>query len=130
VLSCELASRLPELARVLREHGIRALDVLSAYRPTPRQSFHTLGLALDIAAFETDDGEVLSVEHDFVETPSHETCDAPSPESAAARTLLEVACALAADHAFSTVLTPNYNEGHRNHFHIDARPDDPRFYVR
>jgi hypothetical protein len=130
VLSCELASRLPELARVLREHGIRALDVLSAYRPAPRQSFHTLGLALDIAAFETDDGEVLSVEQDFVETPSHETCDAPSPEPAAARTLLAVACALAADHEFSSVLTPNYNEGHRNHFHIDARPDDPRFYVR
>jgi hypothetical protein len=130
VLACELVARLPELTRVLRAHHIRALDVLSAYRPGPRQSFHTLGLALDVASFETDDGVLLSVETDFVETPSHETCEAPAPESSAARMLLEIACDLAGDHAFSTVLTPNYNEGHRNHFHLDARPDDPRFYVR
>jgi hypothetical protein len=130
VLACELVARLPELTRVLRAHHVRALDVLSAYRPGPRQSFHTLGLALDVASFETDDGALLSVEEDFVETPSHETCDAPMPDASAARTLLEIACDLAGDHAFSSVLTPNYNEGHRNHFHLDARPDDPRFYVR
>ncbi|MBN8614075.1 MAG: extensin family protein [Deltaproteobacteria bacterium] len=130
VLACELVARLPEVTRVLRAHDIVAMDVLSAYRPGPRQSFHTLGLALDIASFETSDGTVLNVETDFLETPRHETCDAPSPEPSAARTLLEIACTLADDHAFSTVLTPNYNEGHRNHFHLDARPDDPRFYVR
>ncbi|GAB4210581.1 MAG: hypothetical protein OHK0013_31330 [Sandaracinaceae bacterium] len=130
VVSCELAARMPELARVLRTHGVRAMDVLSAYRPSPRQSFHTLGLAVDIASFETDDGRVLSVLEHFVETPSYETCQAPVPEGAEARTLLAIACDLAAGHTFSTVLTPNYNEGHRNHFHLDARPDDPRFYVR
>jgi hypothetical protein len=130
VLSCELAARLPDLARVLRAHGVRALDVLSAYRPGPRQSFHTFGLALDVASFETDEGRVLSVLDHFVETPSHETCAAPSPAGYEARTLLAIACDLAGSHTFSTVLTPNYNEGHRNHFHLDARPDDPRFYVR
>lgn len=130
VVACELAARLPALARVLRAHGIRAMDVLSAYRPGPRQSFHTLGLALDVASFETDDGTVLSVETDFVETPAHPTCEAPEPTGTGARTLLAVACELADGHSFSSVLTPNYNEGHRNHFHLDARPDDPRFYVR
>ncbi|MFO0709255.1 MAG: extensin family protein [Sandaracinus sp.] len=130
VLACELAARLPEIARVLRDHHVRALDVLSAYRPGPRQSFHTLGLALDIASFETDDGALLSVLDEFVETPASETCEASSPEGDHARTLLAIACDLAATHTFSTVLTPNYNEGHRNHFHLDARPDDPRFYTR
>jgi hypothetical protein len=31
---------------------------------------------------------------------------------------------------FNTVLTPNYNAGHRDHFHLDIRPDDQRFYFR
>ncbi len=31
---------------------------------------------------------------------------------------------------FSTVLTPNYNEGHRDHVHLDARPDDTRVFLR
>jgi hypothetical protein len=130
VVACELAARLPALARVLRAHGVRALDVLSAYRPGPRQSFHTLGLALDVASFEMEDGRVLSVLDHFVETPSHETCEAPPPEGEEARVLLAIACELAQGHVFSSVLTPNYNDGHRNHFHLDARPDDPRFYVR
>ncbi len=72
---------------------------------------------------------VLSVLTDFVETPAHTTCDAPRGRGHA-RTLREIACELAGTHAFSSVLTPNYNDGHRNHFHLDARPDDPRTFVR
>ena len=30
----------------------------------------------------------------------------------------------------STVLTPAYSAGHRDHFHIDIRPDDARTFVR
>jgi len=130
VVACELAARLPAFARVLRAHGVRAMSVLSAYRPGPRQSFHTLGLALDVASFETDDGVVIAGVPDYVVAPDHGTAAAPSPEGTAARTLLAIACELAEGHTFSSVLTPNYNDGHRNHFHIDARPDDPRFYVR
>jgi hypothetical protein len=130
LVSCELAARLHELTRVLRAHHIHAVDVLSAYRPTPQQSFHTLGLALDLFAFEREDGTMLSVLDHFIETPDAETCDAPAPAGEEARELLAIACELGDAHFFSTVLTPNYNDGHRNHFHIDARPDDPRFYVR
>jgi len=130
VISCELAARLPQLTSVLRAHHIRAVDVLSAYRPIPQQSFHTLGLALDLFAFEREDGTILSVLDQFIETPDTETCEAPAPAGEEARELLAIACELADAHHFSTVLTPNYNDGHRNHFHIDARPDDPRFYLR
>lgn len=129
VVSCEMATRLPALLNVLHAHNITRVDVLSSYRDHPRPSFHTMGLALDLANFYTADG-VLSVESSFEVTPSHETCSAPAPPDPTARKLLEIACELAAIHAFSTVLTPNYNAGHRNHFHIDARPNDPRFFVR
>jgi hypothetical protein len=44
--------------------------------------------------------------------------------------MLEIACEIGASKRFSSVLTPNYNEGHRNHFHLDVRPNDPRVFVR
>jgi hypothetical protein len=129
-LSCEMIARLPALARVLRAHHVRRVEVLSAYRDHPRSSFHTMGLALDMASFTTDDGHVLSVLNDFVETPDALTCEAPAPTDHDAAELLAIACELANSHAFSSVLTPNYNDGHRNHFHVDVRPDDPRVFVR
>jgi hypothetical protein len=129
-ISCEMAARLPALAAIARRHEIRAVDVLSAHRSHPRQSFHRAGLALDIYAFETDTGELLSVYDDFVETPDHRTCEAPLPNAREARTLLQIACELADSWQFSSVLTPNYNDGHRNHFHVDSRPDDPRVFIR
>lgn len=129
-ISCELAARLPAIAAIARRHGVRAIDVLSAHRTQPQQSFHRAGLGLDLFAFETDEGALLSVYDDFVETPAHRTCRAPEPAGDAARVLLAIACELADSRLFSSVLTPNYNEGHRNHFHVDARPDDPRIFVR
>lgn len=129
-VSCEMAVRLVAVAEIARRHHVRAIVVLSAYRSTPQQSFHRLGLGLDLFAFETDDGTVLSVYDDFEETPAHRTCDAPRPRGRAARTLVRLACDLAASRLFSSVLTPNYNEGHRNHIHLDARPDDRRIFIR
>ena len=129
LISCEMAARLPKLSRVLRRRGVRGVDVMSAYRDKPRPSFHTLGLGLDLLRFWTARG-VLSVFHDFEETPNHATCGAPTPKTAAGKQLLKIACDLFATRAFSTVLTPNYDDGHRDHFHIDARPDDPRVFLR
>lgn len=131
LMSCELAARLPDLARILAKHGVTSVGVISTYRDKPYTSFHTLGMALDIARFTTKDGP-LSVETDFRATPGNGTCD-PSLAAAdgpAAKALRAIACDIAASHVFSSVLTPNYNEGHRDHMHLDARPDDPRFFLR
>lgn len=127
-VSCELAARLPELAKILRAHGVRTALVNSSYREQPRTSFHTFGLALDIAAFETR-RELLVVAKHFEITPDAYTCEA-QPSTPEGKTLLAIACDLAGSQLFSSVLTPNYNAGHRDHFHLDLRPDDPRFFVR
>lgn len=129
ILSCELAARLPDIAAVLARHGVTRVEVLSSYRDHPRPSFHTFGLALDMAVFTTASGP-LSVATDFQVSAAHETCAAPPPSDAKARVLLEIACDLARSGRVSTVLTPNYNAGHRDHFHVDVRPDDPRIFVR
>jgi hypothetical protein len=127
-VSCELAVRLEALARILRAQGVLAVGVNSSYRSQPKVSFHTFGLALDVAAFRTRE-RTLSVAKHFEVTPEARTCEA-HPSSEEGRALLAIACAVAQSGLFSSVLTPNYNEGHRDHFHFDLRPDDPRLFVR
>ncbi|MGF1466574.1 MAG: extensin family protein [Sandaracinaceae bacterium] len=129
VVSCELAARLPYLSRRLRRYGIDEVVILSSHRDHPAQSFHRMGMALDILSFHGPDG-TLSVYDDFLETPDEATCDAPRPPDRKARTLLAIACDLARGGRFQSVLTPNYNDGHRNHLHLDIRPNDPRVFVR
>lgn len=129
VISCELAARLPRLVKVLKAHGIEGVDVMSAYRTTPRASFHTAGLALDLSRF-WDGKRWHSVAEDFESQPHHHTCSAPKPVSQSARKLLSLACAIDRLRIFATVLTPHYNLGHWDHFHLDMRPDDPRFFLR
>lgn len=127
-LSCELATRLPALSALLKAHGVRVAHVNSSYRDQPRVSFHTFGLALDISSFDTNKGPLV-VATDFELSPDVATCDA-KPQSERGRALLALACALANSGMFSSVLTPNYNAGHRDHFHLDIRPNDSRLFLR
>jgi hypothetical protein len=127
-LSCELALRLVPLARILRKHGVRAVGVNSSYRDHPKVSFHSFGLALDLMAFQTRERTLIVAEH-FEVDADHETC-AGAPQRPEGKSLLALICALADSHLFSSILTPNYNEGHRDHVHLDLRPDDPRLFLR
>jgi len=129
IVSCEMAARLPLLTRIARRHGVDEIAILSSHRLRPAQSFHRMGMALDLFSFHTPRGSLV-VNDDFVETPGFATCDAPQPADRRARALLDIACRLARTRRFNSVLTPNYNDGHRNHFHIDIRPDDDRVFVR
>jgi len=129
LLSCEMAARLPLLTRIVRRQGVQRIVVLSSHRTRPTQSFHRMGMALDLFAFDTRQGRMSVLDH-FVETPAHRTCEAPEPDDWRARRLLRIACDLVESRQFNSVLTPNYNDGHRNHFHIDIRPDDDRIFVR
>ncbi len=129
-LSCEMALRLKTIARIVKRHGVSGVDVMSAYRHWPRQSFHTFGLGLDLARFWSEEHGWLSVYDHFVETPAEYTCEAEEPEDDRAKKLVSIACALYRSGRFSSVLTPNYNAGHRDHFHLDSRPHDPRLYLR
>ena len=68
-------------------------------------SQHATGNAIDIAGFVLADGTRIAVVNDW------------QGEGEKARFLREVrdgAC-----RAFGTVLSPDYNEAHRDHFHLD-----------
>ncbi|MGF1624499.1 MAG: extensin family protein [Alphaproteobacteria bacterium] len=68
-------------------------------------SQHSYGLALDIGAFELPDGRQVSVERDYF---------SDNDEGRFMRAVAERACGF-----FSTVLTPNSDRHHHNHFHLD-----------
>lgn len=132
VLSCELAARLHDIAQTVAKHGVHTVWVMSAYRDHPYPSFHTLGLALDLSRFDTEAGPLI-VKSDYQIDRTRETCAQPPPSAKGSdkhHKLHAIACDLAETGRFSSVLTPNYNAGHRDHFHLDIRPDDPRLFVR
>lgn len=132
VVACELAARLPVIAEVMRAHGVAEVRVMSAWRRAPRTSFHTMGLALDLASFVRDDGSVLDVERSYPIDEDRPSCGGGSEPALDedARALRALACALADAGVLSTVITPAYSAGHRSHLHVDARPSDPRLFVR
>lgn len=76
---------------------------------TGRWSEHATGNAIDIAAFVLADGRRISVLRDWSREASR-----PALEAAFLRTVRDRACS-----SFSTVLSPDYNDAHADHLHLD-----------
>lgn len=68
-------------------------------------SEHATGNAIDIAAFVLEDGRRISVLSDW---------DGETDEARFLRTVRDGACGV-----FATVLSPDYNAAHADHFHFD-----------
>ena len=77
-------------------------------RESGARSQHATASALDIAGFRLADGRTISVLRDWPK----DTADARFLRQAR-----DGACDM-----FSVVLSPDYNEAHRNHFHLDVGP--------
>lgn len=73
-------------------------------------SEHATGNAIDIAAFVMDDGSRITVLSDWDPGDGNE-------QARFLRQVRDTSCDL-----FSTVLSPDYNEAHRDHFHFDQSP--------
>lgn len=78
------------------------------HRENARRSQHASANAFDVAAFRLDNGDQVSVLRDW------DTTQAPA-KSTFLKALHEAACGY-----FGTVLGPDYNQPHANHFHLDA----------
>lgn len=74
-------------------------------RETGRWSEHATGNALDVAAFVLADGRRISVRADW---------DGEGDAATFLRRVREEACEV-----FGTVLSPDYNEAHADHLHLD-----------
>ena len=74
-------------------------------RSTGGWSEHATGNALDVAGFVLEDGRRISLLQDW---------DGDADEAVFLRRVRDAACA-----SFGTVLSPDYNSAHADHFHLD-----------
>jgi hypothetical protein len=146
VFDCRLALALSDFSRVLKAHDVDQARMFSAFRPSrhvhdgDEGARHAGGLAIDIARFgkklapgETERDRVwLDVLHDFHGRIGAPVCGAgaapPFPATKAAREIRSIACEAADQHFFTSILTPNYDRAHRNHFHMEVTPN-VRWYL-
>lgn len=138
-LDCRLALALDALAEVLLLHDVKLARVDNFWRPGARlpgskkKSQHNYGLAIDLMGLELNDGRKLDVEEHFKGEIGAPVCgpDAVLTEADERAILLRnLICDLARRGIFHVLLTPNFNEAHRNHFHLDIKRDSPAWIIR
>lgn len=139
ILDCRLALALDDFAAILARHDVAVVHVDNFYRPgarlpgSRRFSQHAYGLAADITRLDLNDGRVLDVERDWRGLVGEPPCgpDAhphePTVETIALRDLV---CETARSGIFHFILTPGFNEAHRNHLHFDLQWKAPGMSVR
>ena len=119
--SCEMAHSLADTVADVAPFGVAAVRHIGTYNcrvisGTNRLSRHGYGDAIDIYGFRFDDGRVWTL-------VDHWEHDTESPESEAAAFLYLAAHRWYDDWIWNIILTPNYNDAHDNHFHVDLSPD-------
>jgi hypothetical protein len=128
---CSLALALHDMAPTLAQRGLVAVEYLGIYEyrciagTQPCElSQHAHATAIDLHEFRGAGGATYNVEIDWIVDPDlFDTCSAPALGSKNAL-LHELACDWGASNLFNIILTPNYNEAHRNHFHVDLTPGE------
>ena len=116
-MGAELAFSLHRLSEVLKEYNIVQVLHIGTFNcrvisGTSTLSQHSFGEAIDIYGFVDDQGRRLILEEDW----EHDTT---TPMNYEAQVLYEISQRMYDDFIFNIILTPNYNAGHDNHFHVD-----------
>lgn len=129
VMQCPLAVRyviwdrqvLRPSAQAIYGQRVRRLETMGSYscrriygssNVNDRPSEHARGNALDVGGVTLADGRTVSLLADW---------DGDGPQGRQGREFLHRLRA-GACRVFSTVLTPDYNAAHENHFHLDGAP--------
>jgi hypothetical protein len=134
VLDCRLVLALNEWTRVLDAHDVSEVVFSSGWRPSTKLATaggeegkrHAGALAMDVHAFRLKSGGELVVERDFHGHIDSPVCGpestAPDQRSPEARQLRSIVCSSAELRLFQSILTPNYDVHHANHFHVEVTP--------
>jgi hypothetical protein len=98
-------------------------DDKPAAKWAPPGTRHPAGLAIDVGVLKKKDGTQLSVGADFDGQIGDKTCGAgaPEPTRANAKELRSIVCEAHDKGIFTYTLTPNFNEAHRDHFHMEIK---------
>ena len=141
IFDCRLVLSLDDFGETLKAHSVVEARIFSCWRPPAKNwpttewgKRHQGALAVDVRELRKDNGEALNILDQFHGRLGAPLCGEgavpPNPDSPEAKELHEIACAAADSHLFNSVLTPNYNAPHKNHFHLELTPDVDWFMVR
>ncbi|MCP4403464.1 MAG: extensin family protein [bacterium] len=99
------------LAKKYFKQSVARVNHFGSYNCRPMRGYHALlsehayANAIDISSFQLADGTLVSVQRDWKKS---------GKKSEFLHAIAKKACSV-----FQTVLTPNYNTLHRDHFHVD-----------
>jgi hypothetical protein len=135
VIDCSLAVSLHEITRYLRALGIDHATVSSAYsrrnvRGTNRPSKHSYGLAMDVAGFAGKDAGTVRVDRDYEQGLGDAIDCIGAPQTQGGALLKIVQCQLVRSGLFHLVLSPDYDDAHHDHFHLEVKPWSERSSLR
>jgi hypothetical protein len=135
VIDCSLAVSLDEAGRYLRELGVEKALFSSAYsrrnvRGTNRPSKHSYGLAVDVHAFAAGALGTLAVAKDYEQGLGDDVDCVGQPLTQGGAVLKILQCQLVRSGLFRLVLSPDYDDAHHDHFHLEAKPWHERTGLR
>jgi hypothetical protein len=127
VIDCTLAFSLARAGQFLLAFGVEKAIYSSAYsrrsiRGTSRPSRHSYGLAIDVHSLELRGGETIALRDDYEQGLGDHLDCVGAPLTRPGAILRALDCALRHSGLFRSVLAPDFDADHYNHFHLDALP--------
>ncbi len=134
VFDCRVVLSLSDFSALLRRHSVETAIIFSAWRPPPKSwpadkaaTRHPGALAVDLKRLEraasAEGPRELLVERDWTPHRGVAPCTGnPSPATAEGRLLRSIFCEADEKRLFTTMLSPNYDKAHENHFHLEVTP--------
>jgi hypothetical protein len=135
VIDCSLAVSLDEAGKYIAALGLGKATFSSAYsrrnvRGTNHPSKHSYGLAIDVHTFSGPDVGTLRVDRDYEPGLGDEMDCVGSPVTQGGAVLKILQCQLVRSGLFYLVLSPDFDDAHHDHFHLEAKPWADRPAVR
>jgi hypothetical protein len=135
VIDCSLAVSLDEAGHYMKALGMTNAHFASAYsrrnvRGTNHPSKHSYGLAIDVSAFTGPDLGTLRVDRDFEQGLGDSVDCVGQPLTQGGAVLKVLQCQLVRSGLFHLVLSPDYDDAHHDHFHLEVMPWPDRSSLR
>jgi len=135
LIDCSLAVSLDEAGKYMKELGVTRVTFSSAYskrnvRGTNRPSKHSFGLAIDVHTFDVGALGTLRIAGDYEQGLGDEVDCVGRPLTQGGAVLKIMQCQLVRSGLFHLVLSPDYDDAHHDHFHLEASPWNERTALR
>jgi len=135
VIDCSLAVSLDEVGGYVRALGIDEIGFSSAYsrrnvRGTNRPSKHSYGLAIDVHGMSGADPGTVRIDRDYEQGLGDAVNCVGSPVTQGGAVLKILQCQMVRSGLFHLVLSPDYDDAHHDHFHLEVKPWKERSSLR